>query len=253
MIHKIPELLQKEIDKYSHLNIGGKEIVCPYFINSKLSSGSLRVMAGKGEAEEIELEVNIWAKVKGFDLENSSVEDIRKFMLKMHIGIDCSGFIANVLDNYLKIEYGKHLISYLKFSDNSLMQKLRRFFRPIENISANTLTSVLNCEKVDKLNDIKPGDLIRSKGKQDNAHHLALIVEVESEEGRVRRLKFVNSISGDFENNGIKYGNVNITNVDGELKDQNWPVEYGDKNYFYEGFLVENEDNGVRRLKSLKL
>ena len=133
------------------------------------------------------------------------------------------------------------------------MQKIRRFFRPIENISANTLTSELNCIKINDLNDIKPGDLIRSKGKQNNAHHLALIVEVVSEEGRVVRFKFVNSISVDIENDGIKYGNVYITNPAGELKDQHWPIEYGEKNYFYEGFLVDYEDNGVRRLKNVKL
>lgn len=251
MIYKIPELLQKEIDKYSHLKLGGKEIICPYFINSKIISGSLRVMAGKGEAEEIELEVNIWAKVKGFNLDNASVEDIRKFMMKMHIGIDCSGFVVNVLENYLKKISGKHLISLIKFTDNSIMQVFRRWLRPIENIGADSLTSKLNCIKISNLNDIKPGDLIRSKGKQNNAHHLALITEVEKEEEKIKSFKYVNSISGDLENNGIKYGNVYITNPEGELKDQDWPIEYGERNYFYEGLLVNYEDNGIRRLKGL--
>ena len=103
MIIKIPETLQKEIDRYFELRIGTQLVPCPYYINSKISSGNLRVMSGKGEADEIELEVRIWAKLKGLDLEQADVSQIRKFMQKLHIGIDCSGFIANVFDNYLVI------------------------------------------------------------------------------------------------------------------------------------------------------
>lgn len=249
MIIKIPETLQKEIDRYFELRIGTQLVPCPYYINSKISSGNLRVMSGKGEADEIELEVRIWAKLKGLDLEQADVSQIRKFMQKLHIGIDCSGFIANVFDNYLVKTGRGHLIKAIRFKDNSFSNKLRRLLRPIENIGADTLTSELNCDKITDLNSIKPGDLIRSKGKQNNAHHVALIVEVEKVDDIVKKFRYVNSNSEYADQNGVRYGEVDVNDSQGELRDQNWRDTLGQRNYFYEGLLENYEDNGIRRLK----
>src|SRR5688572_2012122 len=101
-LEKVPHQLQNEIGKYFILQLGGKKVPCPYYINTKVVAGNLRVMSGKGTAEEIELETKIWAKVKGFDLETATVEDVRRFMTNMHIGVDCSGFVVNVLDIFMR-------------------------------------------------------------------------------------------------------------------------------------------------------
>lgn len=254
MIEKINEQLQKNIDRYFNLNIGGKILSCPYYINSKVVRGNLRVMSGKGTPEEIELETKIWAKVKGFDLDNAGVSEIRKFMLDMKIGIDCSGFVVNVFDKYLSESKGKRLINYLKFPNTDLISKFRRFLRPVENIGANVLTSVLNCKKIENVNDIQPGDLIRAKGKMNNAHHVGMVVEIEFEiENNQKVLKsfvYVNSHRFYGEENGMRYGEVEILDSSKGLKEQNWKDIHTDgRNYFYEDLLVDYEDNGVRRLK----
>ena len=248
MLETIPDALQKHIDRYTSLQIGGKSIVCPYYINTKVVTGNLRVMSGKGSPEEIELETSVWAKVKGFDLDNSDEKAIRKFMMDMKIGIDCSGFMAQIINSYMtQVGHGK-LISNLKFNNNNLAMKIRRFLRPIENIGANTLTSSQNTSIV-ALNDIKPGDLIRAKGSQKNSHHVAMIVGVErGDSGNIRSFAYVNSHRFYEDQNGVRYGKVIITDINKGLKDQVWQDVLNDRNYFIEDLLVDYEDNGIRRL-----
>ncbi|MCA9385563.1 hypothetical protein KC717_02860 [Candidatus Dojkabacteria bacterium] len=251
MIRRIPEKLQLEIDKYFSLDMHGTNVVCPYYINPKSTRGNLRVMAGKGAPEEIELETRIWAKVKGFDIVNASAEEIREFMLQMKIGVDCSGFVAQILNNYMtKMGYGP-LRLYLSFDNNSLIARLRRFLRPLENIGANILTSDLNADHIDDLNEIRPGDLIRAKGNQRNAHHVGIITEVEYDEESqsVRKFTYANSHRFYENQNGMRYGEVVLDNPGKELKDQTWTDTLNGRNYFLEDLLVDYEDNGIRRLK----
>ncbi|MBD3362538.1 hypothetical protein GF362_02360 [Candidatus Dojkabacteria bacterium] len=249
-MQKIPKLLQKQIDKYFNLQIGSKSVVCPYYINPKVMVGNLRVMAGKGSPREIEHETKVWAKVKGFDLKKATSKEIRKFMIETHIGIDCSGFISQVLSLYLKENNLPPLIKLLKFKNNNLGSKIRRFLRPIENIGAKTLTSKANTVEIKDLNDISAGDLIRAKGKQRNAFHVAMIVEVKrNSAGEIQIFEYVNSHRYYEDQNGVRYGKVEITDPDGELKKQNWLDELNGRNYFLEDLLVDYEDNGIRRLR----
>lgn len=260
---KLNNEIQRLIENYFKLTIGGKEIVCPYFINKKSVRGNLRVMAGKGSPEEIELESKIWAKVRDFDLNNATTEEVRAFLQQEKIGIDCSGFIAQILSTYMKETNQGKLVSKLKFEQNNLFMSLRRKLRPIENIGAKTLTSELNCEKIDNLNDIKPGDLIRAKGKQKNAQHIGMVVEVVHSDkvgtelghdsDTIVSFKYVNSHRYYGDKNGVRYGEVIITDQSGGLKDQDWKDTHSDGiNYFLEDLLVEYEDNGIRRPMYIK-
>lgn len=254
MHHKLPSQLLNEIDKYFNLNIGGKKVRCPYFINNKISRGNLGVLSGKGNPQEIEYEVKVWAKLDKFDLNKATEDEIRKYMISKNIGIDCSGFISNVINTYLKQQNKSNLIYQLKFDDNSIIAKLRRFFRPIENIGARTLTSEENCEIIKNINNIKPGDLIRAKGKQRNADHVAMIIETERDDkNNLKSFKYTHSHRYYGDNNGVKIGDVIITDIKNELKDQDWKEIHSDgKNYMYEDLIINYEDNGIRRLKVMK-
>lgn len=281
MILKVPFPLQKEIDKYFNLRIGGKSVACPYYLNKKVAVGNLRVMSGKGSAREIEHETKVWAKVKGFDLKKATTDEIREFMIDSKIGIDCSGFVVHILNNYLKQRNKRSLIRYLNFSNNDIISEIRRLLRPVENISANALSSELNTYKIKNLNNMRPGDLIRAKGKQRNAHHVAIVTEVELEipcdvdgnsrtlmeyrkerneianlpgcsvhpQAKIKRFTYVNSHRYYKAQNGMRYGEVIITNPDKELKDQKWTDTFEGRNYFLEDLKVKYEDNGIRRLK----
>ena len=256
MKFELPDYVQKEIKKYSELELGGKKVPCPYYINISKERGGLRVLVGKGSAEEISHEVQVWARLKGFDLNNATPEEIREFMVERKIGIDCSGFAVHIYNRWLKRSLGKRLVSCLKHPRNSLWARFRRALRSAENIAANTLTSEENNIKITNLNNIRPGDMIRLKGRVKNAHHLVIVSEVNGdvvgEEFKIKNFKYVQSARYYDDQHGLREGKVIITNPNGEIKDQKWTDVYKGKNWTYEELLKNYEDNGVRRLKCLE-
>ena len=251
MKYSVNPEIRNLINNYANLEISNKSIVCPYHINTKIVKGELGVLAGKGLPKEIIHEVKVWAKVKGFDLENSSAQDIREFMIAQRIGIDCSGFVVNVLDEYLKQKFGKTLIKFIKFPNNSFVNKLRRWLRPIENIGANVLTSELNTFKIENYRDIRPGDLIRAKGTQSNAHHVAIVTDVDlTDDGEMISFEYVHSHRFYGSNHGIRFGKISLLDKTLPLDAQKWDDTGEDGvNYFLQDYLIEKEDNGIRRLK----
>ncbi len=249
----LPEIATQTINEYKNLKLGGKEIPCPYFINSEKEKGGLRVLVGKGSPEEIEHEVKVWAQLRGFDLEQATVDEIREFMIKHKIGVDCSGFLVHVINRWMKKRMGKRLIDCLKFENNSLFSILKRRLRSAENIGASTLTSEMNTTKITDLNEVRPGDLIRLKGIRKNAHHIAMVSEMEGdfsgEKFIIKSFKYVHSTRNYADKHGLREGEVKITKPGKELKDQEWTEIYKGKSWTYEGLMKEYEDNGMRRLK----
>lgn len=253
MIEKISPQAQKVIDNYSHIRLGKKYVKAPYFMNIKGQKGGLRVMVGKGTIDEIEQEVKVWAQVKGFDLKKANEDQIRQFMMDMSIGIDCSGFAVYIINEELKSKGLGSIWNYLHFQNNSPISKIKRLLRPIENIGADFLTSDYNCIKIEDYNEIRPLDLIRAKGKQKNAHHVAVITSVTKDEsGNVKEFEYTHSHRFYEEENGIRIGKVIITDPQKTLKDQKWIDDKNGRNYMLEDLKVQYEDNGIRRLKILE-
>lgn len=249
----LPQEVKDTAEHYFELSLGGKKVKCPYYMNLKHEKAGLRVMIGKGSVDEIIHEVMVWAQLKGIDLNALSEQEIRAFMIKKGIGIDCSGFVVYILDKYFQIKGLGRLWKNLKYKNNSLYARFRRMLRPVENIGANLLTSDLNCDRIDDINKILPGDLIRAKGKLKNAHHVAVITDVTfNKQNKVKEFKYVHSHRFYEEENGVRKGKVIITNPKTGLKDQKWEDNYQGKNYMLTDLLINYEDNGIRRLKALK-
>jgi len=251
--YTLPESAKKVIDEYTHLPIGGKEIVSPYFINPKTQRAGLRVLVGKGDPGEIAREVKVHSQLKGVDLYKLSAEEIRQFMIDNHIGIDCSGLVVHTYNFWLKNEGKSPLINYLKFKNNSPFQRLKRVLRPVEQIGANTLTNSDNTIPIKNINEIRPGDFIRSKGLRKNSHHIMIISEVTSVNNRVTEIEYIHSIRGYNEENGLRFGKIIISDPSLELYKQTWTEIKDGRNWAYEGYINQLEDNGVRRLKHVKL
>lgn len=258
-IERISAQAEEVIISYMELPLGGKKVTTPYYMNLKKERAGLRVMIGKGTDEEIVHETKVWAQLKGIDLGALDKNQIREFMVKKGIGIDCSGLITYILDAELASRGKSRLKSILKYPNNGFFVKFRRWLRPVENIGANNLTSEGNCIKIEDLNDIEPGDLIRAKGKQKNSHHVAIITEVEKREKmkkndtnhQVVKFKYVHAHRYYEKENGVRVGVVEITDLKKQLKDQKWMDHHKDRNYMLEDLLLDYEDNGIRRLKVL--
>ncbi len=248
----LPESIWKIINKYKALNLGGKDVRCPYFINVRKAK-DLRAMVGKGTPEEIELEAKMWEKLKGADFNEMTEKEIRQFLIDRGIGIDCSGFIMHVLNEWHLEVIGKPIWGKFKIPNKSIIGKISYVLKPVQKLGAEIMTNSENAKKV-SINKVKPLDVIRSKGKKKNSHHIMLVTKVvKDDNGNTREIHYINSSEQYGDDNGTREGKIVIKDSTEPLQNQEWidPDKDG-TNHTYEGFLVQVKDNGIRRLNALK-
>jgi len=245
-------ILKEIVERYMNLKIGGKKIKCPYFIN-KYRKKDLRVMVGKGDPDEIETETKLWAKIKNFNLNTADNKQIREFMTNMGIGIDCSGFVVHVLNMYFKSIIGKSIWKYFSLpKEYGLFLKIGYLLRPAEKLGADILTNEDNCYIVNRIKDIQVLDLIRSKSKVQNGHHVMIVTDLKFRESdnKLQYIEYAHSTPYFDEDNGVKYGRITIRNEDLKLEDQIWEeIDSEGSCPTLDGYLKNVEDNGIRRPK----
>lgn len=242
-MNTIPKEVKNLINHYFNLKINGKTVKTPYHINVKHVRAELRSLVGKGSPQEIEAEVNIFAKLRNFNLQKANSKEIRTFMQQEGIGIDCSGLVAHILDTWLKAENKGNLKNNLSFPKLPFLKRITISIRPIENINANLLTNKANTIPIE-LKEVQIGDLIRLKGIK-KGDHIAIITEVSDKE-----IKYIHSTKHYGDENGIKEGIIKIKDKNTNLEEQEWLEK--DKNnicWTLKQYLKEKEDNGLRRLK----
>lgn len=198
---KLNEKGFKVVKSYQNISIGSKYVSTPYFINTVegeyskamrkagvrddlilktmniIKSGNTLIgkYRGKGSPQEIEEDLqrlSIHLRTKNFDLEKQPIFVIREFMKTFHIGIDCSGFVYNLL---LLIDPGlfeklKGNLDWPKFEwDKGVVQSASR-----------AGTKVFNSDRlitVDAVTEIQPLDLVIWK---DNSH-MGILLEVKGD------------------------------------------------------------------------
>lgn len=249
---ELKKFLEDEIFGYSHIMLGGKEISCPYFINRK-NTRDLRAMVGKGTPAEIKMESEIWAKIKGISLDQLDSESIKDFLIERGIGIDCSGFVAHIINAIYKKISGKAVWKELIPKESSFFGKLKYFLRPVEQLGAHVLTSSNNTDIV-QINQARVLDLIRSSSKKLNGDHIMLVTDVKRDEsGTVSEIEYTHSTPYYGKLNGVKKGVIKIKHTDLPLEKQEWQeIDELGVNHTLEGYLTNSLDNGLRRLKIFK-
>lgn len=250
-VTKLSEKAFKIIRSYQNLDFYSKKVVCPYFINIK-KTNDLRSLVGKGTAQEIMDEVKIWAKVMKFDLEMSSENEIRKFMLDKGIGIDCSGYVTYILNEELKFRGLPSISKLLKYKDVSLLFKIKLLFREIQNVSAELLTSTDNCNIVTRIEDIAAGDLMRFYGLHSGMH-VAIVTETYIESNK-KIIHYTHSSRWYNDENGVRFGIIKFEVSDGyiDLEQAIWQdVDKNGTNWIRDEYMNHKEDSGFRKLKIL--
>jgi hypothetical protein len=249
--YKINTVIAGRVSDYFNLNFSGTKVTIPYYINTKRKK-DLRVLVGKGTPEEIKLETKVWAQVKGESLKEMEESEIRELMLNVGIGIDCSGFVTHILNPYFQEKFGKPFYRLINYREGGIRKRLARWLRPVENLGADEMTSELNTKEI-KVNDVRPGDLIRGIGKQRNAFHVALITEVITDKlGNNQEITYVHSHRQYGKENGVRRGKVKVTDPEKDFLEQNWTEIHEDgRNYLYEDIAYKPKDSGFRRLKLL--
>lgn len=248
MIQKLPSQALGLIDTYEHLSLGNTVVQCPYFKNTKGIRAGLRVQLGKGSIDEITEEVTTKAKIHSVKLEALSADDIREFMKKEGIGIDCSGFIAQIfftLDpNALKKIAAR---SFFKSPWRAIISRLR----PIENISVKVLTSAQHSTKLKNWNEVKPGDIIRTR-KGD--HALLVTQTTRNDHSGLKEIHYAHSTGFYESTNGVRNGKILIVYPQEALSDQEWTeTDNQGVNHTYQGFLDDDGTNGIYRINYLNL
>jgi hypothetical protein len=238
-VKKLPASALKLIDQYQNLHIQGLVIACPYHINSGLRSKN-RALVGKGRPEEIEAVAERY--LSKFQMHaDGDQQTLFIYMLASGHGVDCSGFAAWVLDCLTKKKLNKRIWQCLVFP--GVKRRLISKLRPIENISANLLTSPLNSRKIDDLNDIRPGDLIRLI----DGGHVMVVSEVGlDKDGVVNRFEYVQSTTTYGSKRGVESGTVKVTRPGAYLLDQLWK-----DNLIYKALKDSGDDARLVRLHAL--
>lgn len=157
-MHKHSKILWEAYESFL-LPLGGKKVPVPYRINIPPLEHPAR--QGKSSPQIIIRQLKKDALEQKFNLSKASVEEIRQFMIKNHLGIDCSGFAYRLLN---------YLIQKLK------SKSLESFGLPhIGRTNVAKLTSPEFTIPVKKTSDVKAGDIIKLNGKP---MHCMIVIEV---------------------------------------------------------------------------
>ena len=224
---ELPKPCLEVIDNYFNLKAAeGKYVRCPYFRNPKSGKErwGLTAYSGKGSPKEIEEELRIVEKLEYKDFNILGEEEIRDIMKKRKLGIECSGFIARVLDAWTKEQYKKPIYSVIRFH-RGFVTWLFSKLRPYTHIDIQTLVNEVNSREISNIGEIMPGDLIRFN---TNIDHAVIVTRVEvSDQGKVEKVHYAQSVLEDNDaKEGVKRGIVEfIRPQTNNLLEQKWSEE----------------------------
>lgn len=218
---------------------GALGVRTPYFNNTRQNQrGQLRVLVGKGTPEEIVEEakiISIQYHAGLFDkqgdccLHNSHTgklvtpDDLRRFLVDHNLGIDCSGFVTQVLLAFYQETKGVNFMRKITITPpRKIVRRLIAWFRPVENINVATYTNDVNSVTIRTCLEIKPGDLVimLKTGPRHERDHILLITEVQ---GKTIHYAHARAWSREGKyGHGVARGMIEITKPTGTLLEQTW-------------------------------
>lgn len=263
----LSEKAQKILNNYFNLPFEGfSGVRCPYFNNSRLKQrAQLRVLVGKGTPWEIVEEskiISVQYHAGLFDKtghcclhnehtgEKITVDQLRKFLIDNNLGIECSGFVTQILRaHFLETKKFDIAHNFYIVSPRHFLRYLISFFRPIENIGVKHYGDDRNADKIfwDKADC---GDVIimLETGSKNNINHILLITEKNNNTIKYAHARAWNN-EGKY-GHGVSVGEIKIKNSKGSLLDQQW-VENGFEGEKNETFIEAKQARilEVRRIK----
>ncbi|OGH91519.1 MAG: hypothetical protein A2534_02340 [Candidatus Magasanikbacteria bacterium RIFOXYD2_FULL_39_9] len=216
---------EKVIEGY--LNLPFSQITgvrCPYFNNARLGQrGQLKVLIGKGTPQEILEEAKIIAIQYKQDIFSvNDPEQIRKFLIEHNLGIDCSGFITNVLKAQFAAK-GKNLTKQIFITPKrNILRWMISQLRPVEQMNVKVFANDKNTKTITDLKEVEAGDLIAmiDTGPNKNHDHILLVTETD---GNVIKYAHARAWSSEGRyKHGVSTGTITINNPDKGLLDQTW-------------------------------
>ena len=230
---------QKILNEYFNLPFDGiLGVRCPYLNNARLKQrAQLRVLVGKGTPQEIIEEAKIisiqyhaglFDKTGHCCLHNEHTgkeinpDEIRKFLVDHNLGIECSGFVTQILRAHYKETANIDIVrKFYITSPRNFARWLVSLLRPIENISVRRYADDRNTQKI-KWAEVQAGDVIvmLETGPQNKRNHILLITEKTED-----IIKYAHArawVSEGKYGHGVSKGEIKVTNKSGSLLDQQW-------------------------------
>ncbi|MFA7653474.1 MAG: hypothetical protein WCX97_00315 [Candidatus Magasanikbacteria bacterium] len=239
---------QKLMNEYLSLPFSGVGSVrCPYFVNTRVEKrGQIRSLVGKGTPKEIVEEAKIISiqyhrgvfdhagryciNCEHIEDKKEDANNIRKFLIDSHLGIDCSGLVTHILrTHYLEtqnIDITNKLISHIPAN---LLRKMIMRLRPVESIgvksgySKDASTQKLGDEIAGyDYSNIQAGDIIimLETGPNKKRNHMLLITNCDH-----RTIQYVHARAWSGEGqygHGVNTGEIQILTPDKGLLAQEW-------------------------------
>lgn len=230
---------QKILDEYFNLPFDGIiGVRCPYFNNARLKQrAQLRVLVGKGTPKEIIEEAKIisiqyhaglFDKAGHCCLHNEHTgkevnsEEIRKFLIDHNLGVECSGFVTQILRAHFQ-EINKFDIARKFFivSPRYLLRWAISKLRPIENISVRRYADDRNTQKID-WSKAQTGDVVvmLETGPNNKRNHILLITSMTSDTIQYAHARAWSS-EGKY-GHGVSKGEIKIVDIKAPLLNQVW-------------------------------
>jgi hypothetical protein len=237
---------EKIINDYFNLPFKGlANIRCPYFNNARRRGrGQLRALIGKGAPEEIVEEAKILSvqyRHDFFDYDGQCklcgeakdaheiTEQVRKFLIDNDLGVDCSGFAAQVLRAHFK--EAKNIDIFSRAHSWPVGSWVRQFItklRPAENLSVRVFANdkfselISDGRKPFDYSKLKPGDIfiMLETGPQNKRNHILIVTGVDA-----GKISYVHarawSIEGKY-GHGVSRGEIEVLVPERALLDQTW-------------------------------
>lgn len=225
-------------DYFSLPFVGISGVRCPYFNNARLKQrAQLRVLVGKGTSKEIVEEakiISIQYQCGIFDKsghcclhskcgeEKTPIDTVRKFLIDHNLGIECSGFVTQILREHFKETKGVDIARQFNIvSPRHFLRWLISLLRPVENIGVRRYADDKNTEKIN-WQDAQVGDVvvILEIDAQKRRNHILLITEKTDNAIFYAHARAWSS-EGKY-GHGVARGEINITNPSGNLLEQQW-------------------------------
>ncbi|MBI5729046.1 MAG: hypothetical protein HY983_02275 [Candidatus Magasanikbacteria bacterium] len=256
---------------HDYLNLPFKGIPgarAPYFNNARQRErGQLRVLVGKGTPQEIVEEakiISIQYHAGLFDkqgdccLHNAHTgkpvtpDDLRRFLIDHSLGIECSGFVTQVLRAHYRETKGFDFVKKITATPRAeIVRRLIAWLRPVENINVATYANDENSTLVRGYEEIKPGDLVimLKTGPRQEHDHILLITDVQGKTIHYAQARAW-SREGKYDH-GVARGTISITHPTESLLKQDWQeLGYnGDGNETY----IEAKQANTLCIKRLRL
>lgn len=187
--------IRESIERYLKLNISNQKISCPYAINfveqeflslmkqSEIEEEKIKKVhtlykgnkskygwyRGKGTPEELEDAFIQISKARNFNIQNASPNGIRETMKLFGLGIDCSGYIYNVLlEGFKSLDMEDVFVQSLAWGEEGKIGASRA---SVDIFSGSASTIVTD------LNSLSNLDLLFLKNEKGSYTHIAMILK----------------------------------------------------------------------------